>query len=127
MASLGGIRLGDGAGSAFELLTASRVSAIELVDDWVIEVVAGSSIVVARVAAARTYEEALVGSLAAAQKGLDLWSVKGIARLATHGTNTDYITWWVEPPMSQVARLVSYGMLISAGMRRACSRLEVKF
>jgi len=107
-ASIDGMAFFDGAktGGAFRLSEAAAEAATEVIDDWTIEVRAGSEIVVARGEGGATYEEAREDALAAANKGLDFLCLRGAAPLAIRHAGTEHIVWWSEDSQS-VIRLLS--------------------
>jgi hypothetical protein len=107
-ASIDGMAFFEGAsaGGAFRLPEVAAEDATEIIDDWTIEVRAGSEIVVARGDGGATYEEARDDALAAANKGLDFLCLRGATPMAIRHAGTEHIVWWSEDSQS-VIRLLS--------------------
>ena len=107
-ASIDGMAFFDGAsaGGAFRLSEAAAEDSSEIIDDWTIEVRAGSEIVVARGEGGATYEEARDDALAAANKGLDFLCLRGARPMAIRHAGTEHIVWWSDDSQS-VIRLLS--------------------
>jgi methylamine utilization protein MauJ len=102
MAALDGMALlGDGdapiAGGAFVLNHASQADGTHVLDGtWTTEIRQGSRCVVARGPALSTHNQALEQSLQAAQRGLDVFSIRGIENLRTQAIEDEHLVWWVE-------------------------------
>jgi hypothetical protein len=107
-ATIDGMAFFDGAsaGGAFRLSEAAAEDATEIIDDWTIELRAGSEIVVARGDGGATYEKARDDALASANKGLDFLCLRGAAPMAIRHAGTEHIVWWSEDSQS-VIRLLS--------------------
>ena len=94
------------AGGAFLLNEASRVSAVETVDRWETELCAGSRIVVVRGTGPNSFEHVRAESIDAANKGLDVFSARGVVDAWIREADDQHIAWWTEND-EQVIRLVS--------------------
>jgi hypothetical protein len=84
--------LDDGyeAGGSFTLDSPARADGlVEVQDGWLVEVRAGSKVVVARGGQTESAEQAHARSIVAAQQGLDLLSIRGRGDLLIHGAVFD--------------------------------------
>jgi hypothetical protein len=115
-ASIDGMPFFDGAsaGGAFRLSEAATENSRERIGDWIVEVRAGSEIVVARGDRAATYEEARDHALAEANKGLDLLCLRGTP-LAIRHAGTEHIVWWSEGFRSVIRVLSAPAVTLHVG------------
>ncbi len=97
---------GSTVGGAFRLSDAARDTATEIIDDWTVEVRAGSRVVVARGKGGASYDEARDNALDAANRALDFICLSGARPLAIRDTATEHIVWWSQGAQS-VVRLLS--------------------
>lgn len=102
MADLDGMPIVGGpvapsAGGAFLLNGAGRAhKSLDVGDGWVVETRPNSRYVLARGGTAGTYDDALRDSFDAAQRGLDLLCIKGVADHNTVDADGEHIAWWTE-------------------------------
>lgn len=77
--------------------TSPRDASIAIDGQWTIEIRAGGQSIVARGGSSRSYKESLHQALGMAQRGLDLFSILGLADRVIAEAENEHIVWWIEP------------------------------
>jgi hypothetical protein len=114
-AAFGGTALledGRDSGSAFVLDEKAKRDAIaDAGDGWTVEVRSGNLVVVARGSGVSSAEEAHSLGLGAAQRGLDLLSIRGKGDLLIQRAEDENLAWWRRPDGTRVLRATSIAPL----------------
>src|SRR5580700_10597191 len=84
------------AGGLFYLASKPSEDLSALDGSWQVDAPRDSSVVVAKGGIATCYEDAFEESLAAAQRGLDLFSFSNFANLSIRDFTARHIVWWLE-------------------------------
>jgi hypothetical protein len=77
--------------------TSPRDERIAIDGQWTIEIRAREQSVVARGGSACSYDESFQESLRMAQRGLDLFSILGLADRVIAEAENEHMVWWIEP------------------------------
>src|SRR5271157_2977385 len=77
--------------------TSLRDASIALDGQWTIEIRAGGQSIVARGGSSRSYKESLHQALGMAQRGLDPFSILGLADRVIAEAENEHIVCWIEP------------------------------